>query len=166
MSYRTAGAFIALLVLVFDQWSKWYVFGYLEQHGSPIEVLPFFNLVHVENRGISFGMFNDHDYSALIFSCIGGVITIILFFWLNRAKTVPLSLGLGCIIGGAVGNIIDRIRMGAVADFLDFYWGQYHWPAFNIADSAIFIGAVCLGLDAILEARAEKSQQKLHKESH
>lgn len=154
------GIIIAIITIILDQWSKYFVFDLLKEMGQFIEVTSFFNLVMVENRGVSFGLFNDHDYSAYIFSALGAGISIFLIFWLKKAENIWLSVGLGLIIGGAIGNIIDRLRFGAVADFLDFHAFGYHWPAFNIADSAIFIGAILLCLDAFMESNDKSKQEE------
>jgi signal peptidase II len=95
-------------------------------------------------------MFNKINNSNVIFTVIQGGIAIALLFWLYQVKNLYLTIALGLVIGGAFGNAIDRIINGAVADFLDFYIGNYHWPAFNLADSAIFIGVSMLLIDEFL----------------
>lgn len=109
-----------------------------------IELLPFFNIVYVWNRGVSFGMFNSIENSQIILSLLQGSIALILIILLYRNKDKYVSYAFSIIIGGALGNVIDRIKNGAVADFLDFHIASYHWPAFNVADSAIFIGVMML----------------------
>ena len=102
------------------------------------------------NRGVSFGLFNnDSPYNALILSIVAVVISGLLLIWLARARQPMLAYGLGAVIGGAIGNLIDRVRFGAVADFLDFHIWGYHWPAFNVADSAITIGVAVLIVDSL-----------------
>ncbi len=132
--------FIALLVIVSHQFARMAVFG----AGERIEVLPFFNLVEVWNRGISFGMFNDLSYGQWLLSGMGIIISLFLLRWLLLTDSERTASALGMIIGGAIGNVIDRLRFGAVADYLDFHAFGYHWPAFNLTDSAIFIGVVLL----------------------
>ncbi|MGQ0526515.1 MAG: signal peptidase II [Alphaproteobacteria bacterium] len=115
-----------------------------------IEILPFFNLVMVWNKGISFGLFNhDTDYGPLIL----GIMTLLIvgfFTWWLMKKNHPLqSAGIILVIGGALGNLIDRVRFGAVIDFLDFHVSGYHWPAFNIADSCICAGVALLLIHAL-----------------
>lgn len=135
---------IAGVVIILDQFSKYYVFNLLHNLDTKeLAILPFFNLVTVYNYGVSFGMFNDLNYGSTILSVITAIITLVLLIWLWRCTNKYSRLALAFVIGGAIGNIIDRIMYGAVADFLDFYIGTYHWPAFNVADSCIFIG-VCL----------------------
>jgi signal peptidase II len=141
------------LALALDQLSKWYI---LERTDLPFfnayTVTPFFNLVMVWNKGVSFGMFSGNDQPFILIG-ISLVIIVILVRWLVMARTKWISGAIGLVIGGATGNIIDRLRFGAVADFLDFHIDIYHWPAFNIADSAIFIGVVILCVDSMFGGR-------------
>jgi signal peptidase II len=138
------GLTIAILVLAFDQASKWFFLEVVQVAiRPPIEVLPFFNLVMVWNTGISFGMFAEGG-KPYILAAISLTIMLILVFWLAKSHSRLTAAALGSTLGGAAGNVIDRLHFGAVADFFDFHIGAYHWPAFNIADSAIFIGVVLL----------------------
>jgi signal peptidase II len=142
------GVFIAFLVAVSDLFTKKLIFSILETYpNQQIEVFSFFNLVKVLNNGVSFGMFNQLEHGKIIFSFIQLSIAFILFFWLYNNQKIHFTYALAFIIGGALGNAIDRIQNGAVADFLDFYISSYHWPAFNLADSFVFIGVVILLLD-------------------
>lgn len=144
---------IATIVAILDILSKRLVFAILEQQqvlNPEIKIFDFFSLVAVRNRGVSFGMFNTIENSQLVFSFIQGTIAVGLSFWLWNVEKKHFAVALGLIIGGALGNVIDRIQMGAVADFLDFYIGVYHWPAFNLADSCVFIGVVILLFDEFL----------------
>ncbi len=119
-----------------------------------IEVLPYFNLVRVWNYGVSFGMFNtDASYGPWMFVAVALAIVAALFTWLWRADNRLVAVALGLVIGGALGNIIDRIRWMAVFDFLDFHVGDWHWPAFNLADSGITVGVVLLLADGLLGGR-------------
>lgn len=138
-----------LLALMLDQFSKWLLLDRVGIVSSAIEVAPFFNLVMVWNTGISFGMLAEHDRPYLLVA-LSLIIIAVLAVWLRRAESALTAAALGLVIGGALGNIIDRLRFGAVADFFDFHIGAYHWPAFNIADSAIFIGVVLLCAEGIL----------------
>jgi signal peptidase II len=147
------GILIALIVAFFDLLSKRAIFAILEQQQTlnpEIKVFDFFSLVYVWNRGVSFGMFNKLEHSQLIFSVIQGSIAIGLCFWLWNVEKKHMIIALGLIIGGALGNVVDRINNGAVADFLDFHIFNYHWPAFNLADSCVFIGVAILLFDEIL----------------
>jgi len=143
------GVAVAITVTFFDLLSKQMIFVMLEQQGE-IEIFSFFSLVKVWNRGVSFGMFHDLENSHIIFSCLQGGIGLALFYWLWNNEKPHFAWALGLVIGGAFGNVIDRIQNGAVADFLDFHLGIYHWPAFNLADSCIFIGVMILLFDEVL----------------
>lgn len=125
--------------------SGWYALAPGRLPYAEIEVLPFFNIVMVWNKGISFGLLNrDTDYGPTILIALALAITA-LFLTFMRKTSAPLQLtGIALIIGGALGNVIDRLRFGAVMDFLDFHAGNYHWPAFNIADSCVCIGVAIL----------------------
>jgi len=143
-------AVIALAVLVADQISKWLVLQGLDPY-HPVEVTPFFNLALVWNRGVSFGMLNGlGDHGPWVLTALAASIGAFLLIWLYR-ETRPVSrVALWLVLAGAVGNTIDRLRFGAVVDFLDFHVGGLHWPAFNVADSAIVIGAGLILLDSLV----------------
>lgn len=145
------GLVIAFAVLALDQASKLYFYDLLVTDGRrAIEVLPFFNLVTVWNYGISFGMFNSGSTEAsAIFIAIALVIVVALTVWLKGATQTLVAVALGLVIGGAIGNVVDRVRFGAVFDFLDFHAFGWHWPAFNVADSAITVGVALLCIDAL-----------------
>ena len=115
---------------------------------------PFFNLVLVWNRGVSFGMFNSGGaFAPWLLSGLALAVVVGLLVWLKRSDQLLTGLGLGLVIGGAFGNLIDRIRFGAVVDFLDFHLAGWHWPAFNLADAAICVGAVLMLADGLLVRR-------------
>jgi signal peptidase II len=138
------GILVAICALCLDLTSKELVFNYILTDKDPDRVItPFFNLVKVWNSGISFGIFAGQRQPIML-SIISLIIVAILLVWLYRSHQKMVAIALGLVIGGAIGNVIDRLRFGAVADFLDFHIGGYHWPAFNIADSTIFIGVVLL----------------------
>lgn len=144
------GLGIALVVLILDQATKWYMLISVMQPPRVIPVLPFFNLVSAWNRGVSFGMFDsDSPWSGWILSALALVIVGFLVNWLRKSEKRHVSLAIGLIIGGAIGNVVDRAVHGAVFDFLDVFVGRYHWPAFNVADSGITVGAVILVLDSV-----------------
>ncbi len=139
------GVLIALLVAIADLFTKRLVFAILEDYpNNQIKIFDFFNLVKVLNHGVSFGMFNSLENSQIIFSFIQLTIAVVLLFWLYNNQKIYFTYALGFIIGGALGNAFDRILNGAVADFLDFHIASYHWPAFNLADSFVFIGVIFL----------------------
>ena len=144
------GLGLAAAVLILDQVTKWWILGTVMQPPRIIPVTPFFNLVMGWNQGISFGFLSsDSSGGAWLISLIALAITAVLGVWLYRADRLRVALGIGLIIGGALGNLADRVYWGAVLDFLDFYVGDYHWPAFNVADSGITIGAAALILDSL-----------------
>lgn len=150
MTLRT-GLLLALLVIVFDQLTKWVVLGPLDLANQPFAVTSFFNMVLVWNRGVSFGMFSEAGSTGpLILTGLAIAVVLGLLYWLRQAEGWVIVSGLGLVIGGALGNVIDRIRFGAVVDFLDFHIAGYHWPAFNIADAAICVGAGLLLIDGLL----------------
>lgn len=153
------GLTAAALVLLIDQVSKWWVISFVMSPPRDIEITPFFNLVMVWNRGISFGLFNDSGASVWFLSAIALGIVAVLGVWLRRTPGRLLPCALGLIIGGALGNVIDRIfrETHAVADFLDFHMAGYHWPAFNAADAAIAMGAAILVYDSLFPG-AEKNK--------
>jgi signal peptidase II len=153
---RRFGLVTALIVLVLDQILKVAVLDLLDGGARSIVVTPFFNLVLVWNRGVSFGMLQ--DLGAILpwaLTAIALAVIVGLIVWLSRTGQRLVALGLGLVIGGALGNVVDRARYGAVADFLDFHLAGYHWPAFNLADAAICIGAVILIADGLLAPRRQ-----------
>ncbi|HYN39223.1 MAG TPA: signal peptidase II [Rhodospirillales bacterium] len=155
------GVALAGTIIAADQAVKWWILEHVMMPPRVIEVTSFFNLVMTWNRGVSFGLFNtDSPYNALILSIVAGVIAVALLIWLARADRPVLAYGLGTVIGGAIGNVIDRVRFGAVADFLDFHISGYHWPAFNVADSAITIGVAVLIVDSLFGPADERQKKK------
>lgn len=146
------GLGLAAAVTILDQISKWWILGTVMQPPRVIPVTPFFNLVLGWNRGISFGFLDSGGWlSAWFLPLAAVVISAVLAVWLYRVRQLRAAVGIGLIIGGAMGNLVDRLQFGAVADFLDFYAWGFHWPAFNLADSAITAGAVVLILDSLFE---------------
>ena len=144
------GLILAAAVVALDQAVKWLVLNYFFTRADPVEITPFFNLVLAWNRGISFSLFHSEEaYAPFVLSALAVAISLGLAFWLRRVGQRWAATGIGLVIGGAIGNVIDRLRFGAVVDFLDFHWGVYHWPAFNLADSAITIGVVLLLIDGL-----------------
>jgi signal peptidase II len=149
------GVVAAGSVVVLDQLTKWAILTWLDQ---VIALTPFFNLVLVWNRGVSFGMFDSGGALApWLLSGLALAVVVALLVWLRRVEHPLPGVGLGLIIGGAVGNVIDRVRFGAVIDFLDVHALGWHWPAFNVADSAICIGAALLLVDGLLMHRRDST---------
>lgn len=146
---------LSLLVIVLDQITKQIVFRNLEWFES-IAVMPHFNLVHLRNTGVAFSMFAGSPQLPFILLAIA--VAIFVIWWLRRNPTGfrMVAIALSLIAGGAIGNAIDRATRGYVIDFLDFYWGSWHFPAFNVADIAITVGAGLMILDAFLEWRRSR----------
>lgn len=138
------GIFVGLFTFAFDQAHKWFMIHMSPVTERVIEVAPFLDLVMVWNTGISFGLFRNNPYSQHIFSGLSLTIVAILLVWLSKIKNLREAFAVGIICGGALGNVTDRLIHGAVADFFYFHLGEHYWPAFNIADSAVFIGAAIL----------------------
>ena len=148
------GLGIAAGAAALDQLCKWLMLDVWDLSGGPVEVTPFFNLVMVFNRGVSFGLLqSDSPAMPWILSAVSGAIVVALVLWLRRADGRRLAAAIGLVIGGALSNVFDRLRFGAVADFFDLHLGSYHWPAFNIADSAIVVGVAILFLDGLFAGR-------------
>jgi signal peptidase II len=150
------GLAAAAAVVILDQLSKAVILHVFARNllGSREIVTSFFNFALTYNRGVSFGLFNDGPgVNAVFFSLVAVAIVAVLVYWLRHVASPFLAIAIGLIIGGAVGNVIDRIRLGAVVDFLDFHVGSWHWPAFNLADSAICIGVAAMLLDGLLLRR-------------
>ncbi len=148
------GGAAAAVVFVLDQLSKWWVITQLMTPPRVIEITPFFNFVMWWNKGVTFGLFaSAPGWGRWVMVALALVITAILVIWLLKVNDKLPALAIGLVIGGAVANVIDRIRFAAVADFLDFHAGPWHWPAFNLADTAITIGVGLLLIDAFLANR-------------
>ena len=139
------GLSVAVAVIILDQLSKYWIQSHVMADAPVIALTSFFNLVTAWNTGVSFSMFNDGGkFGIAALSILALVIVWLLLCWLRREDNPLMQTALGFIIGGAVGNVIDRIRLGAVFDFLDFHLAGQHWPAFNAADSFICVGAMII----------------------
>ena len=150
----------AVLILVADQASKWAILAAMRPPGEaatpfvakgPVAVLPVIDFVLVWNRGISFGVGNTNAiWSSVGFAVIAIVVAALLLVWMARTTRASLALALGLVFGGAIGNLLDRFRFGAVVDFIYVHIGAFNWwPVFNVADSAISVGAVLLAIDSL-----------------
>lgn len=151
---------ISVVAFVLDQWSKYAVLDSMNLYQS-IEVLPFFNLTHVHNYGAAFSFLSSAGgWQRWFFTAIAIGISLVILWWLKQSprsqKLLPVAFSF--ILGGALGNVYDRFVHGYVIDFLDFYVNNWHWPAFNIADSAIFIGAALLIVDML--KNGDKNEDK------
>jgi signal peptidase II len=145
------------LVVVLDQWTKWAVESALP-FGASVYIAPVLDLVHVRNTGAAFSFLaGASGWQREFFIGIGVIASIWMVWMLSRAQSGQRAfcLALSLILGGAIGNVIDRVRLGGVVDFLHFHWGPYYFPAFNVADTAISCGAALLIVDAFLQGRRE-----------
>ncbi len=150
-------------VIVLDQITKLIVVDHI-QYLERIRLLPVLDLTLAYNRGAAFSFLDQESgWQRWMFSALAIVVAAVLVFWLKRLKARSqwlLSCALSLIIAGALGNVIDRIRIGHVVDFILAYWNEHFFPAFNVADSSITIGAVLLLLDALLESRRARAQSQ------
>jgi signal peptidase II len=151
--YRGAYIAVSLLVLILDQWTKGIVTRNFDVHQSRNVIAGFFDLTYVQNSGAAFGLFASVDSSlkAIILNSVAILVFLIVSGYALRTshRSVRLQLGFALILGGAVGNLMDRVRFGYVVDFLDFSISGHHWPAFNVADAAICVGVGLLFLDML-----------------
>lgn len=144
------GMVLAIIASALDQATKGWILEDVMIPPRVIEITSNFNLVLAWNRGVSFGLFNqDSAYGPHILTGVALAIALGLSIWLWKSTTHWSAWALGLVIGGAIGNVIDRIQYGAVVDFLDFHAFGYHWPAFNVADTAICVGAGLLILESL-----------------
>jgi len=155
MTSRDWGLAAAAIALIADQGSKilmLYAFGFVNMSpGDAIDVLPFFNLVMVWNPGVSYGLFPaSGPLGAALLDIFSLAAVIALGYWLWQVTRPALAVGLGLVIGGALGNLVDRLIYGKVADFFHFYAFHYDWYVFNLADCAITFGVAALLYDALL----------------
>jgi signal peptidase II len=151
------GLAVAVFAAALDQASKAAVLEFFGEAGCANHRLPvtwFLDLVLTCNSGVSFGMFNRAGLNGLIFSVLAALVVVVLAVWLTRVRSNFLAVAIGLIIGGAIGNVVDRLRFGAVVDFLYFHAGSWYWPAFNFADSAICLGVAAILLDGLLLRRS------------
>jgi len=152
---------IALFVLLLDRATKWVIAKHLALHAS-IQVIPsFFRITHVENRGAAFGLFADSPsqwkIGMLVLFSVVALVIVSTLLWRNSHTMSTTGVGLSLILGGALGNLWDRLVSGKVVDFLLFYVGQYQWPAFNVADSAIVIGAGLLVFEILFSKAPQET---------
>lgn len=151
------GAYLTAIVALLDQTSKWWITEHTLRYTYLHPVTSFLNFRLNWNKGVTFGLFNDfNEWMPYILIAVALVILILLLNWLRKATTLYAALGLGLIMGGAIGNVIDRIKYGSVVDFLDFHVMGYHWYTFNLADSAIVVGVGLLMIEN-LAMRRKKS---------
>jgi signal peptidase II len=149
---------LSALVIVLDQLTKWLMSSWLDLYET-VAIIPYFNLTLAHNYGAAFSFLaSAGGWQRWFFTILAIVVSVALTIWMKRLKAHARleAISLALILGGAIGNVIDRVVHGYVIDFLDVYVGSYHWPAFNIADSAICVGAVLLVFDSF---RSKPEQQ-------
>ena len=154
------GLAVAFLVAVIDQLAKaWVLTLFAAEAGERvIRVAAIVNFALVMNRGVSFGLFNtNRSLNAVVFALIAAVIIAALLVWLARARDRLLQVAIGLVIGGAVGNVVDRLVRGAVVDFLDFHLADWHWFIFNLADAAISVGVGLMVMDGLRGRREARN---------
>jgi signal peptidase II len=152
---------IAIVVLLLDRIAKWAIASNIPLRDSVVVIPGFFNLAHVENPGAAFGLFAESPaqwkVGALVSFSVIALIVVSALLWKNGHVLSTTTIGLSLILGGALGNLWDRMVSGHVVDFLDFYVGSYHWPAFNVADSAIVVGAILLVAEIVFAKSANET---------
>ena len=151
---------LSLLVVVLDQLSKYWVVASFEEY-EVLRVWPVFNLTLVYNTGAAFSFLSDAGgWQRWFFIIVGVLVSAIMVIWLARLgrRDRWTGVGLALVIGGALGNLIDRVLLGKVIDFLQWHWQDWYWPSFNLADSAITLGVVLLLVDGLFADRVEKEQ--------
>ena len=148
---------LAFIILLVDQFTKVLIVGYYQLHDSTY-VTPFFNVVRAHNTGAAFSFLaGASGWQRWLFTGVGlAAAALILWMLKSHPGQKLFSFAMACILGGAIGNVVDRLMHGYVVDFLDFHWRSMHFPAFNVADSAITIGAACLILDELLRVKRGK----------
>ncbi len=153
---------LSALVVVLDQVTKYLVSDSLQLYQS-IPILPSLNLVLAHNTGAAFSFLSDAGgWQRWFFAVLAIVVSAVILVWIVRLKQheLRLAIALSLVLGGAIGNVWDRIMLGYVVDFIDVYYGDWHWPAFNVADSAICIGAILLIIDALFNKENQQQTEK------
>lgn len=152
---------IALVAVIIDQWTKSLASSQL-QYGLPVEILPVFNLTLQHNLGAAFSFLSDAGgWQRWFFTVVSAVVSVVLAIWIYRLKDSQrlLAVSLALILGGAIGNLIDRVLLGYVVDFISVHYQQRFFPAFNIADSAITVGAVLMIVDMFIHPENHASEK-------
>lgn len=152
---------LSALVVMLDQVSKFWVLASFREY-EVLTVWPVFNLTLVYNTGAAFSFLSDAGgWQRWFFITIAVLISVVLLFWMRQLQPGErlTGFGLALIVGGAIGNLIDRVWLGKVIDFLQWHWQEWYWPAFNLADSAITLGVILLLLDGLVSRRAAQSHR-------
>ncbi len=148
---------LAVLIVVLDQLTKQWVSSSFS-YGESLELLPFLNLTLVHNMGAAFSFLSDAGgWQRWFFAIVSLIVSVVLIVWLSRlpARQYLLATALALVLGGAIGNLWDRVFLGYVVDFIDVFYQKYHWPAFNVADTAITIGAILLILESLFSSKTD-----------
>uniref|UniRef100_C6E6Z7 Lipoprotein signal peptidase n=1 Tax=Geobacter sp. (strain M21) TaxID=443144 RepID=C6E6Z7_GEOSM len=153
---------VSALVLVLDQVTKVYIDKTMRLHDSIPVIEGFFSITYLRNKGAAFGILADSAWRLPFFLLVSAVAVLVILVVVSRLRDDQKgsAVSLSLIFSGALGNLIDRVRLGEVIDFLDVYWKGHHWPAFNVADSAICVGVFMLAIEMVLEERREKAQKQ------
>lgn len=156
------GAIAAILAFLIDRLNKWWFIDVYElPTKGVVEIWPIFDVVMVWNRGVSFSFLEaSTDFGRWALVALNVIIVGVLIYWLKGAKTKWVSIGVGLVIGGALGNIYDRVKFGAVADFFQFHWDNWYFAVFNVADSFIFVGAVLLIINSTFGEDAKEENKE------
>ncbi len=153
------GLGVALSIFFLDRLSKWWLIDVFDISArGEVELGPYFKLVLFWNRGISFGLLQGGDTWRWVLAAISLFVGAVLVYWLSRAPRPYTGLALGLLIGGAIGNVYDRVVHGAVADFFYPHWGEHYFPAFNVADAAINIGVALILFEALFMPRDDEAE--------
>lgn len=150
---------LSMVIIGLDQWTKWLASAKLD-YGQPLELLPFFNFTLWHNTGAAFSFLSDAGgWQRGFFATVSALVSVVLVVWMYRLPKDQklLMLALALILGGAIGNLYDRVALGYVVDFIVVHYANYHFPAFNIADSAISVGAGMMLLDMFLNRHADSA---------
>jgi signal peptidase II len=148
---------LAVLIVVLDQLTKQWVSSSFS-YGESLELLPFLNLTLVHNMGAAFSFLSDAGgWQRWFFAIVSLIVSVVLIFWLSRlpARQYLLATALALVLGGAIGNLWDRVFLGYVVDFIDIFYQKHHWPAFNIADTSITVGAILLILESLFSSKTD-----------
>lgn len=160
-SYNLWWLGLSIVAIILDQWTKWIAQTHLH-YADPVPVLPFLNWTLLYNYGAAFSFLSDAGgWQRYFFTSLAGVVSVIFVLWIMRMpkQLIILPLAISLILGGAIGNLIDRISLGYVVDFIHFYYNNSHFPAFNLADSAITLGTILMLIDTFfLETKRRKQQ--------
>lgn len=155
---------LSTLILAIDQGTKSYIRWSMDLYSSITVVENFFNITYLRNRGAAFGLFADSSFRLPFFILVASVALVCILYMLRKLfdQQKLMTVALSLIFSGALGNLVDRVRLGEVTDFLDVYWRSHHWPAFNIADSAICVGVVLVLLGNIISEKGNRIENGAH----